>query len=254
MLGDEVRQELFAFQNPIGAMIKIRSDWFRIIGTLENKAIARNIPSTVQVKNVNQQVYIPLSTSLVFISSQEHAQIQEISIKVDDPDHVDRVARLIRTVLARVHHGAKDYNLLVPRELLRQSQQAQEVFNVVMGSIAGISLLVGGIGIMNIMLATVSERTREIGIRRAIGASRRMILLQFLIETLVLTLVGGCLGVLAGIGGAYIITLFADWRTVISPHTILTAFGISALIGIVFGLYPASQGANMDPISALRYE
>lgn len=254
VLGDEIRQALFAFRNPRGQMIKIRNDWFRIVGILQNKRFDHKSSALAQMKNINRQVYIPLSTSSVFVSPNDSERIQEISIRVDKSEHVDEVARLVRNVLTRVHHGAEDYDVVVPRELLKQSQQTQEVFNIVMGSIAGISLLVGGIGIMNIMLATVSERTREIGIRRAIGASRRMILLQFLIETLVLTLVGGCLGIGLGIGGASLITLFADWRTVISIQTILIAFGISALIGLVFGLYPASQGANMDPIAALRYE
>ncbi|PIE33839.1 hypothetical protein CSA56_10020 [candidate division KSB3 bacterium] len=254
VLGDDVRQALFAFRNPIGQMIKIRSDWFRIIGTLDNKTMVQNTIPSLQPVNINRQIYIPLSTSSVFVSSEQSQRIHEISVRVDAPDHVDEVARLIRTVLSRLHHGADDYEVLVPRELLRQSQQAQEVFNIVMGSIAGISLLVGGIGIMNIMLATVTERTREIGIRRAIGADKKMILLQFLIETLVLTLVGGCLGVLLGIGGAYAITIFAGWHTLISVQTISIAFGISAVIGLVFGLYPASQGANMNPIAALRYE
>ena len=164
------------------------------------------------------------------------------------------IARLLRSVLDRLHHGAKDYELMIPRDLLRQSQQTQQVFNVVMGSIAGISLLVGGIGIMNIMLATVTERTREIGIRRAIGASRKMILLQFLIETLALTLVGGVIGMLLGIGGAGLITLFAGWRTAVSVYTVFIACGVSALIGVAFGLYPASQAADMPPVAALRHE
>jgi macrolide transport system ATP-binding/permease protein len=254
VLGADVQQKLFAFQNPIGKMVKIRNDWFRVIGTLENKILNPEKISSIQMNNINKDVYIPLSTSSMFVPPQESKNIQEISIRVDTPEHVDNVAKLVRAVLIRVHHGAEDYDLIVPQELLKQSQQAQNVFNLVMGCIAGISLLVGGIGIMNIMLATVTERTKEIGIRRAIGASRRMILQQFLIETLLLTFIGGCLGILLGIGGAYFISLFAQWRTIISLHTILLAFSISALVGIVFGLYPASQGAKMDPIAALRYE
>jgi putative ABC transport system permease protein len=225
-----------------------------VIGTLENKVLNPKKISAIHMENINKDVYIPLSTSSVFVPQKESKNIQEISIRVDTSDHVDNVARLIRTVLTRVHYGAQDYEVIVPRELLKQSQQAQNVFNLVMGCIAGISLLVGGIGIMNIMLATVTERTKEIGVRRAIGASRRMILLQFLVEAVLLTFVGGCLGILLGIGGAYLISLFAQWRTIISVQTILLAFSVSALVGIVFGLYPASQGANMDPIAALRYE
>lgn len=254
VLGAEIQKALFAFQSPIGKMIKIQNDWFRVIGTLANKTFDQKNISAIRIRNINTYIYIPLSTSALFIAAEERGQIQEISIQVASADHVDDVARLVRTVLDRVHHGAQDYEVVVPRELLKQSQQTQSVFNVVMGSIAGISLLVGGIGIMNIMLATVTERTREIGIRRAIGASRRKILLQFLIETLVLTLIGGCLGIVLGAGGATLISLFAGWRTSISLHTVLLAVGISALVGFVFGMYPAAQGANMDPIGALRYE
>jgi macrolide transport system ATP-binding/permease protein len=254
VLGAEIQQALFAFQNPVGRLVKIRSDWFRVIGVLENKALNRDEISAIQPDNVNKHVYIPLSTAADFLPPPESTQVQEISIRVDTPQHVDDVARIVRSVLTRVHHGAEDYEVIVPRELLKQSQQAQQVFNLVMGSIAGISLLVGGIGIMNIMLATVTERTKEIGIRRAIGASRQMILVQFLIETLLLTIVGGCLGILLGVGGAFLISRLAEWRTVISAQTVLLAVSISTLIGIVFGLYPASQGARMDPIAALRYE
>jgi macrolide transport system ATP-binding/permease protein len=254
ILGADIRQELFAFQNPVGKMVKIRNDWFRVIGTLENKGTNPKTISSIHIENANKDLYIPLSTSAMFAPPKETDNIQEIVIRVDKTEHVNEVAKLIRAVLTRVHHGVEDYEVLVPLELLKQSQQTQNVFNLVMGCIAGISLLVGGIGIMNIMLATVTERTKEIGIRRAIGASRRMILWQFLIETVLLTFVGGCLGIMLGIGGAYLISLFAQWRTIISVQTIVLAFSISALIGIVFGLYPASQGANMDPIAALRYE
>jgi len=254
ILGADIRQELFAFQNPVGKIVKIRNDWFRVIGTLENKVTNPKTISAIHIENANKDVYIPLSTSALFVPSKETDNIQEIVIRVDKAEHVNEVAKLIRAVLTRVHHGVEDYEVLVPLELLKQSQQTQNVFNLVMGCIAGISLLVGGIGIMNIMLATVTERTKEIGIRRAIGASRRMILWQFLIETVLLTFVGGCLGIMLGIGGAYLISLFAQWRTIISVQTIVLAFSVSALIGIVFGLYPASQGANMDPIAALRYE
>ena len=254
VLGAEIQQSLFALQNPLGEMIKIQNDWFRVIGVLENKSFNSKSNSAIQARNVNLYVYIPLTVASVFIAAEEREQIQEMAIQVDTAAHVAEAARLVRTLLARAHHGAEDYEVIAPRELLKQSQQTQRVFNIVMGSIAGISLLVGGIGIMNIMLATVAERTREIGIRRAIGASRRKILQQFLIETLALTLIGGCLGILLGIGGAAIISVFAGWRTSISLHTVLFAVGISALVGVVFGLYPAAHGASMDPIRALRYE
>ncbi|GAK52082.1 ABC transporter related [Candidatus Moduliflexus flocculans] len=254
VIGDDIRQALFAFRNPVGELIKIRNEWFQVVGVLSNKQFNLKKQTSLQVRNVNRQVIIPLSTAVMFIPPQERQRIQEIAIRVDDARNVDAAARLIRSALNRIHYGAQDYELVIPRELLRQSQQTQRVFNIVMGSIAGISLLVGGIGIMNIMLATVTERTREIGIRRAIGASQRMILLQFLIETLTLTLVGGVLGIALGVGGAWLITAFARWRTVIAFDTILIACGVSAVTGLIFGLYPASQAARKHPIAALRYE
>ena len=254
VIGDDIRQALFAFRNPVGELIKIRDEWFQVVGVLSNKQFNLKKQTSLQVRNVNRQVIIPLSTAVMFIPPQERRRIQEIALRVDDARNVDAAARLIRSTLNRLHYGAQDYELVIPRELLRQSQQTQRVFNIVMGSIAGISLLVGGIGIMNIMLATVTERTREIGIRRAIGASQRMILLQFLIETLTLTLVGGILGIALGVGGAWLITAFARWRTVIAFDTILIACGISAVIGLIFGLYPALQAARKHPIAALRYE
>ncbi|MDY0095737.1 MAG: ABC transporter permease [Candidatus Vecturithrix sp.] len=254
VLGTGIRQTLFAFQNPLGEMIKIQNDWFRVIGVLENKTLNSKNSSAIQVRDINMCIYIPLAASALFIAAEEREQVHEIAIQMNTAAQVTEAARLIRTVLARAHHGAEDYEVIVPRELLKQSQQTQRIFNTVMGSIAGISLLVGGIGIMNIMLATVAERTREIGIRRAIGASRRKILQQFLIETLVLTLIGGCLGILLGAGGAALISLLAGWRTSISLRTVLFAVGISAGVGLVFGMYPAAQGAAMDPIRALRYE
>ena len=254
VIGDDIRQALFAFRQPVGEMVKIRMEWFRVVGVLSNKPVDPKNRAAAHLKNVNRQAVIPISTAAAFSPPEERERLHEISIRVDQAEHVDETARLLRSVLDRLHHGAQDYELVIPRDLLRQSQQTQQVFNVVMGSIAGISLLVGGIGIMNIMLATVTERTREIGIRRAIGASRNMILLQFLIETLTLTLVGGALGMLLGVGGAALITLFAGWRTAVSVYTVFIACGVSALVGVVFGLYPASQAAEKPPVAALRYE
>jgi len=254
VIGADIRQALFAFRNPVGELIKIRDEWFQIVGILNNRQFDPKKQANMQMRNINRQVIIPLSTAAMFVQPQERRRIQEIAVRIDDARNVDAAARLIRSALNRLHYGANDYELTIPRELLRQSQQTQRVFNIVMGSIAGISLLVGGIGIMNIMLATVTERTREIGIRRAIGASQRMILLQFLIETLTLTLVGGVLGLMLGVGGAWLITAFARWRTVIALDTILIACGVSAVIGLIFGLYPAVQAARKHPIAALRYE
>jgi len=157
-------------------------------------------------------------------------------------------------MLERLHKGRKDYRIVVPLELLREAARTKRIFSIVLGSIAAISLLVGGIGIMNIMLATVSERTREIGIRRALGARKRDIVVQFLSETLLLTLTGGFLGIVLGSVIPFLVERFSRMPTVITGGSLLLSFGISAAVGIVFGLYPACRAANMDPIESLRHE
>ncbi len=161
---------------------------------------------------------------------------------------------VIRRILERRHFNVADYEITIPEELLRQSQQTQRIFNIVMGAIAGISLLVGGIGIMNIMLASVLERTKEIGIRRACGATRTDILSQFLFEAIFVSVVGGVIGIGLGYGLTKVITLYAGWRTLVAPSSILLAFIVSAAVGISFGIFPAKQAAEKDPIESLRYE
>jgi putative ABC transport system permease protein len=175
-------------------------------------------------------------------------------MRVARPEDLTVTARLLKERLEQQHRGVEDYEILVPEELLAQAQRTQQIFNIIMGSIAGISLLVGGIGIMNIMLANVSERTREIGIRRAIGATKGDILVQFIIETVLICLTGGVLGNLVGFGLARTITLYAKWETGFSMTSILIAFGTSASIGLLFGLFPARRAAQLDPVQALRSE
>jgi putative ABC transport system permease protein len=181
-------------------------------------------------------------------------RVDEIAVQVTDASSVVPSSRVIDRILEQTHRGVHDYEIVIPDELLAQSQRTQRIFNIVMGSIAALSLLVGGIGIMNIMLASVTERTREIGIRRAMGASERDILGQFLNETLLISVGGGLIGIVLGGGMAVAIHLFASWETVVSPIAVLLSFGISASVGVIFGLYPARQAAQKDPIEALRYE
>ena len=175
-------------------------------------------------------------------------------MKVPSIDQVLPMRDVIDTLLKRLHEDKKDYRIVVPLELLRQAKRTQRIFSIVLGSIATISLIVGGIGIMNIMLATVSERTREIGIRRALGAKKRDIIIQFLSETLILTLSGGLLGIALGSLLPMLVTHFGRMPTIITGSSLLLAFGISGAVGIIFGMFPAYRAANMDPIESLRHE
>jgi putative ABC transport system permease protein len=183
----------------------------------------------------------------------ERVQLHEVTVKVDALENVAGVAEAIKAVLER-HHKKKDYEIVVPLELLKRAERTKQIFNIVLGSIAAISLLVGGIGIMNIMLASVTERTREIGIRRALGARRRDIITQFLVETVLLSGVGGIIGVLLGMVIPMIISRTAGMKTIITFWSPFLAFTISGLVGIIFGLYPALRAAQMDPVEALRHE
>jgi putative ABC transport system permease protein len=183
----------------------------------------------------------------------ERVQLHEITVKVDSLESVTGVAEAITALMER-NHKKKDYDIVVPLELLKRAERTKQIFNIVLGSIAAISLLVGGIGIMNIMLASVTERTREIGIRRALGARRRDIITQFLVETVMLSGAGGVIGVLLGVIIPFIVSHAAGMKTIITFWSPLLAFTISGLVGVVFGIYPAIRAAQMDPVEALRHE
>ena len=184
---------------------------------------------------------------------QERVALHEVTVKVVDRDEVVNISHAIEALLER-NHKKKDYEIVVPLELLKRAERTKQIFNIVLGSIAAISLLVGGIGIMNIMLASVTERTREIGIRRAMGAKRRDIIIQFLVETVMLSGAGGLIGVVLGIAIPYVVTYFSAMVTIVTFWSPLIAFTISALVGVIFGIYPAVRAANMDPVEALRHE
>ncbi|MFB3896289.1 MAG: ABC transporter permease [bacterium] len=251
VLGAEVAKQFFPLENPVDKEIKISNSWYTIIGIMQDRRVSQSI-AAASLRDVNKDIYIPISTALKRFGGSEG--LNEINIQVTDSAHIKEVANLINSALTRRHSGIGDYELVIPEELLKQSQRTQRIFNIVMGAIAGISLLVGGIGIMNIMLATVTQRTREIGIRRAVGASKRDILGQFLIECLIISVIGGLIGVLLGVGLGRAITFYAKWTTIVSMKAIIMAFGISAGVGIIFGMYPARKAAELDPIDALRYE
>lgn len=255
VLGAGKALALFQSENPMGKMVSINDVYFKVIGVLENRDLPKGKSTVVKVNDVNNDVYVPLSTlNLMLDQSAERSKVSEIGIRIDNSVEMGDGAKLIKSVLRRLHDKVNDYEVIVPQELLKQSQRTQQIFNIVTGSIAGISLLVGGIGIMNIMLATVTERTREIGIRRALGADKAAILKQFLIETVVLTLSGGVIGIALGIGAAQVISYSVHWPTVVSVSTVLVSFGVSVMTGLIFGVYPARQAAEMNPIEALRHE
>lgn len=256
--------ELQMLQDPVGAEVHIGESTFEIIGVLADEQFASHTKKALAIDGRAQEVYIPYTTSmrtfgtLTYVSrggSEERSivELDQLIVVAKDIDLVRPTSRIIDAVFKR-SHKKKDYEIVVPLELLEQSEKTQAVFNAVMIVIAAISLLVGGIGIANIMLATITERTREIGVRRALGARRRDILLQFLTETAVIGVVGGLFGCLFGFAAIRVVVTYTGWQAVVAPHYVVVALGISCLVAILAGIYPARRAARMDPIVALRYQ
>lgn len=253
-------RRLLAGQHTLGQSINIGGDFYKVIGIIRNE----DSEGGVQTPDRQTDAYIPLNVaqdrygdinirSTAGSMDREMVELNMILVETESIDEVEKIAAAIETMLATFHRK-KDYNISVPLALLRQAENTKRTFNIVLGSIAGISLLVGGIGIMNIMLASVTERTREIGIRRAIGAKRRHIIGQFLIETIVLSMVGGIGGIVLGITIPWLITRFTGMPTLVPTYGIVLSIGISLSVGLIFGIYPARRAANLDPITALRHE
>ena len=256
VLGSDAARSLFPIENPLGKMIKLDDQWFVVVGTMGSKALFTETVGELAARNLNQDVYVPLSAFLRRFSKKGPlaSQIDQLTIKVRDSSELMRSAGVIRRILDRRHRGNKDFDLVIPYELLKQEEKERRIYNMVLGSIAAISLLVGGIGIMNIMLATVLERTQEIGIRRASGARRSDIMAQFLIEAVGLSLVGGIVGMVLGVSMSLTIDAFAEFKTVVSPLSVVAAFGLSGIVGVASGTFPARRAASINPIDALRYE
>lgn len=255
VLGSRAATELFAYVDPIGEAVKIGEVWFTVIGTIEPQNTAGENFQGVEIENSDSSVFIPITTALkMFDRPQLESELDEIVLQVDVGASIPTNTVLVSSVLGDLHGGESDFSVVVPEELLEQSRRTRRIFNVVMGGIAGISLLVGGIGIMNIMLASVLERTREIGIRRAVGATQQDILRQFLSEAVLISTLGGLAGVLLGFTIAWTVALYSSWATVVTGFSIALALGFSVSIGLVFGTYPAMNAAKLDPIEALRYE
>jgi putative ABC transport system permease protein len=268
VIGEHVRRELFPFQDPLGETLL--ADRFpsavplTVVGILEEVQTAGAPRRGVEERNLNREIFVPFDTALTQFGeitrrmgagSRELIKMQfsGLYVTVQDLEQVLPVSKMIERVLEYGHEN-RDYEVKVPLARLQLAQKKKRNNQLTLGFIAGISLLVGGIGIMNIMLATVTERTREIGIRRALGARQRHIAVQFLVETVVLSTTGGVVGVCLGVFGAHFVSRFAEWETIVSAWSVAVSFSLSVLVGIFFGMYPAVSAAKLDPIEALRYE
>ena len=250
VLGQTVATNLFGNISPVGQNIRIGSAPFRVVGVLATKG------QSSMGQDQDDIVLVPLSTAMERMMGITY--LNNISIQVESEKLIDQVQNDVTTLLRARHHlqgnTENDFNVRNLTALMEMMTTTTGTITLLLGNIAAISLVVGGIGIMNIMLVSVTERTREIGIRKALGATYRNILLQFLIEAIVISVTGGLVGILVGVGAARIISMFAGWNTVISPLAIIAAFGVSVIIGVFFGIYPARKAALLNPIDALRYE
>jgi putative ABC transport system permease protein len=265
VLAAETAATLFPKEDPLGRSIRIGADqYYTVVGIAERRAASPGVEGELPAQEYNRDVYIPFRTDrvrfgqyLAFLRGgslqKDGAEISQITVTVGETEHVTTTAEVVADLIDRSHDQA-DVAIAVPLALLEKIEETQGLFNLVLGAIASISLLVGGIGIMNIMLATVSERTREIGIRRALGAKQRDISRQFLVETVVLSGSGGLLGILLGLGLSHGVSTVIGVYTVVRLPSIILACVISVAVGLIFGMYPARRAARLDPIEALRRE
>jgi putative ABC transport system permease protein len=283
IIGQGIATRFFSQENPIGKQIKCGQHWLTIVGVLQGRNVSGESVSKLGIRDANMDVYTPLKTMLMryenraliteakvrLASMQQqnqdpnaakskkpvnYHQIDRLVIQVAETEQLQASADVIRRMLSRRHFEVVDYEITIPELLLKQQQRTKDIFNIVLGAIASISLVVGGIGIMNIMLASVLERIKEIGLRLALGAKKSDIMQQFLFEALMISLSGGIVGIVLGVVLAYSISQVAGIPTIISFSSILISFLVSAGVGVIFGIAPARRAANQDPISSLRYE
>ncbi len=281
IIGKSIQTKFFSKQEAIGSYLKCGSVWLKVVGILEERKISKNSIQNLGIRDYNMDVYTPLKTLLIryknrslvtkamlnAASSQNEEegkteekktetihQIDRLVIQMGSTDKLEASSEIISRLLQRRHYTVTDFEITVPILLLKQQQRTKDIFNLVLGAIAGISLLVGGIGIMNIMLASVLERIKEIGIRLSIGATKKDIIQQFVFESVLISLGGGIAGIILGIILSKVVAAVADIPTIISFWSIIISFGVAALTGLIFGITPAKNAANQDPIKSLRYE
>lgn len=276
IIGDNIRARLFRDENPVGQYLKCGRDWLKIVGVIERRDYMAAASDEVGIGSTDNKIFIPVNSFFrrikeryrlnfsqmeSMVRSNEGSngnsttvnQIDKLIVQVESTESLSASAEVIRRLLLRRHMNNLDFEVTVPELLLKQQQRTNKIFNIVLGAIAGISLVVGGIGIMNIMLASVWERIREIGTRQAIGATRKDIVVQFLAESTLISVIGGLVGIILGVMMAKLITTVADIKTIISPLSVFVAFGVSVTVGILFGLLPAKRASEQDPVESLRY-
>ncbi len=274
ILGSNIKSKLFPTENAIGKSIKCGDYWLRVIGVLNEKLISKDNIQNLGIRDFNLDIYVPLQTLLTRVNNRSIVtksslqrdyeedsnkneninQLDKITVTFSKSEDISKSVEIIDRLLERRHNTVKDYEIIVPELLLQQEQSTKRIFNIVLGAIASISLIVGGIGIMNIMLASVLERTKEIGIRKAVGAKRKDILLQFLSEAVAISLSGGIIGIILGISTSYAIENLTDIRTIVTYYSVIISFLVSISIGLIFGIAPARRASMEDTIELLRYE
>jgi putative ABC transport system permease protein len=257
VLGETAKVSLLGYGPAVGKSVKVNDTWLEVVGVLNEQLMAGAQSSGGAMQDINNVVYVPLNTMQYRYwdqSSQMKDELDGIELRLKPETDSVEVAKVVVAVLNQTHHNTQDFTVTIPAALLAQQQRTQTIFTYVMVAIAAISLLVGGIGIMNIVLATVLERTREIGIRRSVGARRFDIVRQFLTESVLISMGGGLLGIAFGFFLAWLIAQTAEWKTIVAPASVIIAFSVSVAVGVVFGIYPAVKASRINPIDALRYE
>ena len=273
IIGKSIKAKFFPSENPIGKKLKCGNQWLTVMGVLEQRIISENSIKRLGIRDYNMDVYVPLKTVLIRYENRDlitksmikkadkdntnttsYHQLDRLVLQVAETEKLSATADIIARMLTRKHFDVVDYEIEIPELLLKQQQRTNDVFNYVLGAIAGISLLVGGIGIMNIMLASVLERIKEIGLRLSIGAKKTDIVFQFMFEAIMISATGGIIGIFTGVLMAYGVSAFANIPTIISFGSIVISFGVATLIGLIFGIAPARKAAQQNPITSLRYE